>query len=95
MTESLTNLCAALQPLETALQEAVSRAEGALIGVIAMAASLPGTSQTPELDAPSTVPLNRWDIDGPVTAARFGAFVADAELFDAAAFGIARLALKP
>ena len=76
-----------------ASQDDFSEAEGLLIGVTAIAGSLPGKPQNAAFDAPTQVSLNRWDVDGPVTKARFGAFVADAELFDAAAFGIARQGL--
>lgn len=50
-------------------------------------------------DAPRAVPLARWDVDDFATekaagsarlGTRFGAFVDEAELFDAAAFNISR-----
>lgn len=63
-----------------------------LIGISAVAATLPACPQSGCADAPKVVPLERWDIDASTTAARFGSFVAGAQNFDAATFGISRQA---
>ena len=69
-----------------------------LVTVAAVSGTLPGSSSLaliPE-DAPAVVPLERWDVDGfarvspNALEARFGSFVAGAQLFDAAAFNISR-----
>ena len=71
--------------------------EAPLIGITAIAGLLPTTAEgNTTADAPRPVPLERWDMEevqrgaGSGLEARFGAFVADADLFDAAAFNISR-----
>ena len=66
--------------------------EGPVLAISAMAGNFP-TAATRNAcdDAPKPVPLERWDVDGGSTGARFGAFVEDADLFDAAAFSISWL----
>ena len=59
---------------------------------------LPSRRQQPLLPCPllAAVPLERWDVDAFAAAspnaleARFGSFIAGAQLFDAAVFGISR-----
>ena len=58
------------------------------MGITAIAASLPAAGLA--ADAPQVVPLERWDVDCGITDARYGSFVADADLFDAASFSISR-----
>ncbi len=69
------------------------------VAIAAVAAALPTASVCS--DAPRVVPLGRWDADQYLSAAarevakletRFGAFIAGAELFDAAAFNVSRCA---
>jgi hypothetical protein len=65
--------------------------EGPLLGITAMASLFPTTKAAAAgLDAPRVVPLERWDVDGTVTDARFGSFVTGADMFDASAFSISR-----
>ena len=72
---------------------------------VAIAAIAAATPVAPACgDAPQAVPVERWDADQYVSAAnkdaakletRFGAFVAGAELFDAAAFNVSRCGRDP
>ena len=69
-----------------------------LVSIAAVSSLLPGSSGVALIpdDAPSVVPLERWDVDGfaqvspNALEARFGSFVSGAQLFDAAAFSISR-----
>lgn len=68
------------------------------MAIAAVSALLPAV--TASGDAPRLVPLERWDADSAIVSGkssarletRFGAFVAGAELFDAAAFNVSRFA---
>ena len=63
-----------------------------MLAVSAMAGIFPTAAMgNPCNDAPKPVPLERWDVDGGGTGARFGAFVKGADLYDAAAFSISWL----
>ena len=71
--------------------------DASVVGIVALAGALPSPpAGIAAADAPRAVPLERWDVDdvqraSPVALeARFGAFVRDADLFDAAAFNITR-----
>ena len=69
-----------------------SNFEEPVLAVSAMAGIFPTAAMGNACnDAPKPVPLERWDVDGSNTGARFGAFVEGADLFDAAAFSISRL----
>ncbi len=72
------------------------------VAIAAIAAAMPMAPACG--DAPQAVPVERWDADHYVSAAnkdatkletRFGAFVAGAELFDAAAFNVSRCGRDP
>lgn len=64
---------------------------GMVIGITAAGSLLPATRAEGFCrDAPRVVPLERWDVDGSATGARFGSFVEGAEVFDASAFSISR-----
>ena len=62
-----------------------------LIGITAAGSRLPSSgTMNCDGDAPRVVPVHRWDVDGATTAARFGSFIENADMFDAAAFNISR-----
>lgn len=70
---------------------------GPAVGITAVAGCLPSlsTSLCPA-DGPRVVPLERWDVDdiaalsSNALEARFGAFIENADQFDAAIFGNSR-----
>ena len=69
--------------------------DGPLVGIAAIAGRLPQPAAgVCSGDAPRRVPLARWETDTGLsraaTEARFGSFVAGAELFDADTFGVSR-----
>jgi hypothetical protein len=70
---------------------------GAAVGIINFAATLPtSTHAAGSCDAVQPVPVERWDVEDVQQAssvpmeARFGSFVAGADLFDAVALRISR-----
>lgn len=64
---------------------------GQALGITAAVCKLPVNRRVKACnDAPRVVPLQRWDVNGMTSGARFGSFVEGADLFDAAAFSISR-----
>ena len=70
--------------------QALSDHDAPLISITAMSGIFPVPAEgSLALDAPKPVPLERWDL-GQAGGARFGAFIDNADQFDAAAFSISR-----